>query len=71
MGRATADSLIANGRPTRIMEVGVLDEAALGALFMHFMIETIVAARLFGVDPFGQPAVEDGKRRASEVLQGD
>ena len=53
------------------MESDRLDEAALGALFMHFMIETIVAARLMGVDPFGQPAVEDGKRRAREVLQGD
>ena len=71
MGRATADSLVAKGRPTRIMESDRLDEAALGALFMHFMIETIVAARLMGVDPFGQPAVEDGKRRAREVLQGD
>ena len=70
MGRATADSLIAKDRPTRVIEIGRLDETALGALFMHFMIETIVAARLMGVDPFGQPAVEDGKRRAREVLRG-
>lgn len=70
MGRATADSLIAKDRPTRVIEIGRLDETALGALFMHFMIETIVAARLIGVHPFGQPAVEDGKRRAREVLRG-
>jgi len=25
---------------------------------MHFVLETILAARLVGVDPFGQPAAE-------------
>ena len=33
----------------------------LGALMMHFMLETILAARLMGVDPFDQPAVELAK----------
>jgi glucose-6-phosphate isomerase len=32
------------------------------------MLETILAADLFGVDPFDQPAVEDGKRLARERL---
>jgi glucose-6-phosphate isomerase len=59
--RATAESLIRNGRPVRILRVPRLDEAALGALFMHFMLETIIAAHLLGVDPFDQPAVEEGK----------
>jgi glucose-6-phosphate isomerase len=26
----------------------------------HFMLETIIAAHLLGVDPFEQPAVEEG-----------
>ena len=38
-----------------------LDERALGALFMHFMIETILTGYALGIDPFDQPAVEDGK----------
>ena len=38
-----------------------LDERALGALMMHFMLETILAGALLGVDPFDQPAVELGK----------
>ena len=38
-----------------------LTSAALGALMMHFMLETILAARLLGVDPFDQPAVELAK----------
>jgi glucose-6-phosphate isomerase len=28
---------------------------------MHFVLETILAARLMGVDPFDQPAVELAK----------
>ena len=35
---------------------------------MHFMLETVVAARLFDVDPFDQPAVEDSKIRARRML---
>ena len=33
----------------------------MGALMMHFMLETIIAGRMLGVDPFDQPAVEEGK----------
>jgi glucose-6-phosphate isomerase len=66
--RATAETLIRNGRPTRIIRVPKLDERALGALLMHFMLETIIAGHLLGVDPFDQPAVEEGKRLAREYL---
>ena len=45
-----------------------LDERALGALMMHFMIETILAADLLSVDPFDQPAAEVGKRLTSDYL---
>ncbi len=66
--RATADTLIRHGRPTRVMRVPRLDEAAMGALMMHFMLETIIAARLMGVDAFDQPAVEESKRLARDYL---
>jgi glucose-6-phosphate isomerase len=49
------------GRPVRTFDLARLDEASLGALMMHMMIETILAARLMGVDPFDQPAVELAK----------
>jgi glucose-6-phosphate isomerase len=55
-------------RPVRIIDLPRLDERALGALMMHFMIETILAADLLSVDPFGQPAVEAGKRLTREYL---
>jgi glucose-6-phosphate isomerase len=59
--RAVADALADVKRPVRTFDIPKLDEAALGALMMHFMIETILAADLLDVDPYDQPAVELGK----------
>jgi len=69
-GRATAETLAKNGCPVRTMHLPRLDEESLGALLMHFMLETIVAARLIGVDAFDQPAVEEGKVLAKQYLAG-
>jgi len=66
--RATAEALAGNGRPLRCFELQTLDERALGALMMHFMLETVFAAHLMDVDPFDQPAVEEGKERARRYL---
>ena len=64
----TAETLSEHRRPVRLITLDRLDERVLGALLMHFMLETIIAAHLFQVNPFDQPAVEDGKRRAREHL---
>jgi glucose-6-phosphate isomerase len=69
-GRATAETLAKNGCPVRTIHVDTLDAASLGELLMHFMLETIVAARLLGVDAFDQPAVEEGKVLAKQYLAG-
>jgi glucose-6-phosphate isomerase len=69
-GRATADTLARNGRPTRRLHLERLDERAMGALLMHFMLETILAGYILGVDPFDQPAVEEGKILAKQYLAG-
>ena len=45
-----------------------VDAAAVGALMVHFMLETVTAAFMLGVDPFDQPAVDDGKERARQRL---
>ena len=66
--RATAETLTKAGRPVRSFHLARLDEATLGALFMHFMLETIITAELLGVDPFGQPAVEAGKKLTRQYL---
>ena len=67
--RATATMLTDAGRPVRRLSVPAADERAVGALMMHFMLETVVAAHLLGVDPFDQPAVERGKELARRDLE--
>ena len=59
--QAIAHALVEAGRPVRTIDIETLDESTLGGLMMHFMLETILAAHLFGVDPYNQPAVEAGK----------
>ena len=67
-GRATADTLARNGCPVRTIHMERIDERSMGALLMHFMLETIIAAHLIGVDAFDQPAVEEGKVLAKRYL---
>lgn len=69
-GRATAETLAKNGCPVRTIHLEKLDEESLGELLMHFMLETIIAAHLLGVDAFDQPAVEEGKVLAKKYLTG-
>jgi glucose-6-phosphate isomerase len=69
-GRATAETLAKNGCPVRTLHLDTIDERGLGELLMHFMLETIIAARLLGVDAFDQPAVEEGKVLAKTYLAG-
>ncbi|HEX3808151.1 MAG TPA: hypothetical protein VHW02_00500 [Rhizomicrobium sp.] len=66
--RATGDVLSKRGRPVRRMHVPKLNEHAFGALMMHFMLETMLMGKLMGVDPFNQPAVEEGKVLARQYL---
>lgn len=73
MQQATIDTLAANGRPVRTLHVesnngDTLDAGSIGELLMHFMLETMIAARLFKVDAFDQPAVEEGKQLARRYL---
>jgi glucose-6-phosphate isomerase len=69
-GRATAETLAKNGCPVRSMHLETIDARSLGELLMHFMLETIIAAHLLGVDAFDQPAVEEGKVLAKQYLAG-
>ena len=66
--RATHETFVRNGRPVRTIHLERLDEKAMGALLMHFMIETIVMGLMAGIDPFDQPAVEQGKVLTREYL---
>jgi len=67
--KATAQTLSRNKRPVRQIHLAKIDERSMGALMMHFMLETILMARLMGVDPFDQPGVEEGKVLARQYLE--
>ncbi len=67
---ATAQVLSSAGLPLRRIDLEQLNEFNIGALMMHFMLETILAARLMDVNPFDQPAVEDCKIRIRGILKG-
>ena len=58
---AVAATLARNGRPVRVLRVPAVDEKTMGALMMHYMLETMFAAELWGVDAFDQPEVEASK----------
>jgi len=68
MHRATVETLARKGRPVRHLSIDSLDAEAMGGLMMHFMLETVIAAELLGIDPFDQPAVEESKALARDLL---
>jgi glucose-6-phosphate isomerase len=65
---AIIDTLLEYKKPVRRIGISRVDEAAIGALMAHFMLETVMAAFILGVDAFDQPAVEDGKEHARRRL---
>ncbi|HTR84244.1 MAG TPA: glucose-6-phosphate isomerase [Reyranella sp.] len=65
---AVAATMAKNGRPVRIIRIPTVDEKVLGALLMHFMLETMFAAELWGVDAFDQPEVEASKVLTRQYL---
>lgn len=66
--RATAETLMRNKCPLRVFYLKTLDEKSVGALMMHFMLETMITAHLWNINAFDQPAVEQGKVLAREYL---
>ncbi len=69
-GRATAETLAKNGCPVRTFHIETVNEAAMGEFLMHYMLETMIASKLLGVDAFDQPAVEEGKVLAKRYVSG-
>jgi glucose-6-phosphate isomerase len=65
---AVPEALAKAGRPVRTFDITALDERTIGQVLMHFMLETILAGRLIGIDPFDQPAVELAKVLTKERL---
>jgi len=58
----TASALAKKGVPSITITLPSVNERYLGALFMIYEVATALMGRLYGVNPFDQPGVEEGKR---------
>ncbi len=58
---ATIDTFKLNNFKFREIFINTIDEESIGKLMATCIIETIAACTYFNVDPFSQPAVEQGK----------
>ncbi len=68
--RATAVALARAGRPSMTWTLPELTPHVAGQILYLFEYQTVIAARLVGINPFDQPAVEFGKQVAVALLGG-
>ncbi len=68
---ATTESLLSADQQVYTITIPALDEQSIGAFIALWQGATAIAGHLLGVDPFNQPGVEDGKRRARALLWPD
>ena len=54
--------------PFRSFEITKLDEKSLGELFIFFILETILVAKILKVNPYDQPAVEIIKKETKKLF---
>jgi glucose-6-phosphate isomerase len=59
---ATEAALARQGRPSMTVSVPDISPEGLGVLFSFFQAATAFAGYLYGIDPFDQPGVEEGKK---------
>ena len=69
--RATFETLKKKKIPLRLIEIEKLNEKTLGSLIMHYFLETIYTCELLNINPFDQPAVENGKILARKYLNNE
>ena len=65
---ATIKTIKNKNHPIRNFNFKNLDETGFGEIMMYFMLETIFYAKILDINPFDQPAVEEGKIFAKEKL---
>ncbi|QDV65007.1 glucose-6-phosphate isomerase [Crateriforma conspicua] len=66
--KGTNDALHADGRPTTDIILPKIDTHVLGQLFQMLMIATVIEGRLLGINPYGQPGVEQYKKNMNKNL---
>ena len=60
--KGTNDALHEDGRPTTDIILPTINTHVLGQLFQMLMIATVIEGRLLGINPNGQPGVEQYKK---------
>ena len=55
--------------PIRVFEINELNERCLSQIMMQYMLETILVGINNNINPFGQPAVEERKILAREMIR--
>ncbi|MBI3336852.1 hypothetical protein HYZ98_04805 [Candidatus Peregrinibacteria bacterium] len=64
----TREALTKAKRPHATMSLTTIDEYHLGQLFTCLMTEVLLLGKLYRIDPYGQPAVEIGKKITKKIL---
>ncbi len=67
--KATCETIKKNGLPVRVLELNSIDEESVGKLSIFYIIETIFLCQFLKVNPFDQPAVEEGKLLTKSYLK--
>jgi len=66
--RATELALAKRGRPSATLVLPAVNAFTLGQLLYLLETATVAVGALAGIDPFGQPGVEEGKRLAYGLM---
>ena len=69
--KATIETLRHKKKPLRVIELDEINEKAIGSLMMFLFLETIFSCYFINVDPFNQPAVEEGKTLTKKFLENE
>lgn len=66
--QGTSQALMSAKRPHVTISLPNFSEESLGQLFFLFLTEVILLGKLYRIDPYGQPAVEVGKKITKSIL---
>ena len=69
--KATIETLKQKKKPLRVIELDEINEKVIGSLMMFLFLETIFSCYFINVDPFNQPAVEEGKILTKKFLENE
>ncbi|MFW5845106.1 MAG: hypothetical protein ACOCXJ_02665, partial [Planctomycetota bacterium] len=63
-----AQDITASGRPNMTIELDAVTPQTIGGLYYMLQLSTVMSAELYGIDPFNQPGIDNGKHGLYGVL---